>query len=98
MTSGPPDFRPAEGKPDSIRIQRLETWAGGYVGWAGSRSDELGRQLLDLHERVAKLEAWKVDVLLFVGATKIRWGYVNLLTGLVSAIATAGAIKLFGLL
>lgn len=91
--SGPPSFRPAEGKPDAIRLQRLEQWAASYAAWDDARSADVGRSMIDFHERLAKMESWRVDVLVFIGQLKLKWGAVMFLAAMLSSVVTLGLAK-----
>lgn len=91
-----PTFKRENGSAPE-RLSSIEEYLARKDESDRARAEEVARVLADLDHRISKLEAWKVEVLVFIGATKIRWGVVSFVTAALSAIMVAGAIKLLGL-
>ena len=61
------------------------------------RDEAVAAGIRDLDNRLTKLEGWKVDVLIFIGATKIRWSVVMFVASIAASVFTAAAIKILHL-
>ncbi len=86
-------FDRSSSKQPSDRLDRVEDYLVRNDGW----SDGISGEVSDLQRRVSELETWKISVLVFIGATKVRWGVVSFVTAIVAAIITAGLIKALNL-
>lgn len=92
----PPRFRRADGDAPE-RLGVVEEYLARKEEFDRQQSEAVAKGVADLDARVSKLEGWKVDVLVFIGATKIRWGAVSFVTAVVAAVLTAAAVKVLHL-
>lgn len=95
MSNGPRFDRDGGTIPD--RLASVEDYLARKEEYDRERQAAVDRGIADLSSRVGNLESWKVEVLVFIGATKVRWGAVSFVTAILAAVLTAGAVKVLHL-
>lgn len=93
--SGPPRFHRNDGDSDQ-RLGTIEEYLSRTEEYQRSRDEAVNRGILELEQRVSKLEAWKVDVLLFIGMSKVKWAFVMFASAGVASILTALLTRMLG--
>ena len=92
-----PVFRSESSESPPRRLSVIEEYLARKDQHDQERDATVDRVTKDLDHRVAKLEAWKIEVLVFVGATKIKWSVVSFFTAILSAVLVVALTKLFHL-
>lgn len=94
--SSPPRFRRGDGgAPDRLNV--VEEYLARKEEFDRQQSAAVEKGIADLDARLSKLEGWKVDVLVFIGATKIRLGAVVFVAASLASLLTLAAAKVLHL-
>ncbi len=94
---GIPRFRRSEDAEVPKRVANIEDYLARDEEYKRLRDEEVARGMAALERRVSKLEAWQTEVLIFIGASKVRWGVVSFATAFVAALMTAAILKAMSL-
>jgi hypothetical protein len=92
MSVTPPHFKRGNGS-EVVRISAMEEYLTRHEEFTRLRDDAVAKGQTELERRVALLEGWKLEVVVFIGMSKVRLGMVMFAGSIFAAVLTAAVVK-----